>query len=72
MKDSVSTILPGKFVNKTFSNYFSFGIDGKVGYSFDKYRTKSRIGNLMVYGGLGLLKSITKTKNVKELVSSMT
>lgn len=43
-------------------------MDGKVGYSFDMHRADSRIGNLAVYGGLGLVKSMTKTKTVDELV----
>ena len=50
-------------------NYFSFGLDGKVGYSFDMHRKTSRIGNLAVYGALGLVKGLTKTKNVSELLS---
>lgn len=45
-------------------NYFSFGLDGKVGYSFDMHRTQSRLGNLTVYGALGFVKGITKTKNL--------
>lgn len=49
----------------SFCNYFSFGIDGKIGYSFDKRRTGSRIGNLMVYGTMGLLKAASKTKTLQ-------
>jgi diacylglycerol kinase (ATP) len=49
---------------KDFCNYFSFGIDAKVGYSFDKHRTGSRICNLLTYGVIGLFKSLTKTKNL--------
>lgn len=43
------------------------GIDGKIGYSFDRHRTTSRIGNLAMYGVLGFVKSMTKTKNLDEL-----
>jgi len=50
-------------------NYFSFGLDGKVGYSFDKHRTTSRLGNLTVYGLLGLAKGLTKTQNLHDLVT---
>lgn len=49
---------------RTFCNYFSFGIDGKIGYSFDKHRTKTRLGNLAMYGCIGLVKTFTKTKNL--------
>ena len=53
------------FVEYDFCNYFSFGIDGKIGYSFDKRRTKSRALNLMVYGTMGLVKAATKTKTLQ-------
>jgi hypothetical protein len=58
----------GTVLTKPFVNYFSFGLDGKVGYSFDMHRTKSRLGNLTVYGALGFIKGITKTKNMHELL----
>lgn len=60
--------MEGSTFSKTFCNYFSFGIDGKIGYSFDMHRTKSRLGNLAVYGAMGLVKGMTKTKTVDELV----
>lgn len=34
------------------------------------HRTSSRFGNLAVYGGLGIAKSIGKTKNMGELTKS--
>ena len=68
---SKSETIEGKSFRRTFCNYFSFGIDGKVGYSFDKHRTSSRVGNLMVYSAMGLIKGASKTKSVKELVETM-
>ena len=59
-----------KKITKHFCNYFSVGIDGKVGYSFDLHRTSSRIGNMLVYGVMGIAKSFTKTKNVGQLTHS--
>jgi hypothetical protein len=70
-RHSKSETIEGKAFRRSFCNYFSFGIDGKIGYAFDKHRTSSRVGNLMVYGAMGLLKSATKTKSIKELVESM-
>lgn len=63
-----SETIPGKVFEKSFCNYFSFGIDGKIGYAFDKRRTSSRIGNLLVYGTMGLVKAASKTKSLNELV----
>lgn len=62
MRDSEGNKL--KSVSFPFCNYFSFGIDGKIGYSFDSKRTKSRVGNLIVYGTMGLVKAICKTKTI--------
>lgn len=47
------------------------GVDGKIGYSFDLHRTGSRMGNLVVYGTMGALKSLTKTKSIGELAVSL-
>ncbi len=46
------------------------GVDGKIGYSFDLHRTSTRMGNLAMYGALGLVKSFTKTKSLSELTES--
>ena len=59
-----TTLLEGKSITKHFCNYFSVGVDGKIGYSFDLHRTSSRIGNLIVYGTMGFVKSFTKTKTI--------
>lgn len=56
--------MQGKTFSKTFCNYFSFGIDGKIGYSFDKHRTKTRFGNLFMYACMGMVKTMTKTKSL--------
>ena len=53
-----------RVISKNFCNYFSFGIDGKVGYEFDKYRTKSRLGNLAVYGAMGIASNFSKIKPI--------
>lgn len=70
-KKGENETIEGKSFSRSFCNYFSFGIDGKIGYSFDKHRTKSRVGNLMVYGTMGVLRAATKTKTVQELVEKM-
>ena len=59
-----------KTITKHWVNYFSFGIDGKIGYSFDLHRTSSRLGNLAMYSLMGFVKSFTKTKTLGQLVSS--
>ena len=61
-------MINGMRIKKTFCNYFSFGIDGKIGYSFDMHRTKTRFGNLAMYACLGLIKAMTRTKTLDELL----
>ncbi len=53
------------FYVRNFANYCSFGGDGRVGYSFDKYRTNSRILNLLVYTALGLVKVCKKIPKIE-------
>lgn len=60
-----------KNITKTFCNYFSFGIDGKIGYSFDKYRTKNRLGNYAVYGAVGAWNQISKNMTMDHLLEHM-
>ena len=57
-------VMEEKVISKTFCNYFSFGVDGKVGYSFDKYRTNTRLGNLAVYGAVGAITHLQKSKSI--------
>lgn len=46
-----------KVFRKSFTNYCSIGMDGRVGYSFDKHRGKSRAMNLIIYACIGFGKS---------------
>ena len=57
---------------KTFVNYFSFGVDGEIGYEFDKRRTDNRLGNMAVYGAMGVKSGLSDIKSVGELVQVMT
>ena len=41
IKDKEEFIMPEKHLKKSFSNYFGIGIDARIGYSFDKYRTRA-------------------------------
>jgi diacylglycerol kinase (ATP) len=48
-------------LKKKMCNYYSFGIDGRIGYGFDKSRTTSRSFNKMVYCWEGFKKIFIKT-----------
>lgn len=40
--------------DRIFCNYFSFGVDGKVVFEFDKWRTTHRNFNKFIYMAVGL------------------
>lgn len=56
---------------KLMCNYFSFGIDSRIGYGFDKGRTKSRLGNKFVYCWEGFKKNFSKTPRVNDVVENI-
>ena len=60
--------LDRKILVKPMCNYFSIGIESRVGLGFDKKRTKSAFGNKIRYVIEGLKKSITSTPRISELV----
>ena len=60
-----------KVIKRCFSNYCSIGIDGRIGYSFDKMRSSSRMMNLAIYGGIGIQKSFKKSAPINQLVEKM-
>lgn len=69
VQNSHNEVLESKTFTRHFSNYFSLGIDPKIGYSFDMHRTGSRMGNFITYAVMGCIKSFTKTQNLGELIS---
>jgi len=56
------------------SNYFSVGVDARVGVGFDKKRTKKKCCNKCMYFWEGLKKMCcccVKTKRIKEVIDHM-
>jgi hypothetical protein len=60
-----------KLVRRSFTNYCSIGIDGRIGWSFDKRRSKSRAINLMLYAWVGLLESCSSAIRMENIIRSM-
>jgi hypothetical protein len=49
-KEVKSRIKKGKYIHKCFMvNYFSMGDCAKIGYEFERSRTRSRLGNVCMY-----------------------
>jgi len=57
--------------SKLMCNYFSFGVESRIGYGFDKGRTKSRLGNKIVYFWEGLKKLVKKTPRLNDVVDNI-
>lgn len=53
--------LQEKKMHKKMCNYFSFGVDSRIGYGFDKHRTKYVCGNKCVYCWEGFKKMFIST-----------
>lgn len=53
------------------SNYFSIGIDARIGYGFDKRRTASRHKNKCFYCWEGFKKMFLKNKNIPETLDKL-
>jgi len=52
-------------------NYFSFGIDARIGYGFDKSRTNSRVLNKGVYCWEGMKKMFSNTFRVNHILHTV-
>jgi diacylglycerol kinase (ATP) len=60
--------LAEKSMTKHLCNYFSFGVDSRIGLGFDKHRTQSVCGNKCVYCWEGFKKMFIKTDKIKDIV----
>lgn len=59
---------PGPTFRKKMGNYFSFGPESKIGYDFDKRRTKSRGANKLVYALSGVKRLGRKNPKLADIV----
>ncbi|KAL8275456.1 hypothetical protein Esti_000668 [Eimeria stiedai] len=65
--------MPVKELAFTMSNYFSMGVESRIGRGFDKHRTKSQALNKMRYGIEGFKKTfVTHTKPINQIVQRLT
>eukprot|EP00923_Selenidium_pygospionis_P003692 GHVN01005856.1.p1 GENE.GHVN01005856.1~~GHVN01005856.1.p1 ORF type:complete len:409 (-),score=42.53 GHVN01005856.1:614-1840(-) len=59
-------------INFTMSNYFSIGVESRIGIGFDRHRTKNQFRNKLAYLTEGLKKSLFKrTPRVDFIVQDM-
>jgi hypothetical protein len=63
--------MPVKNFKRCFSNYFGIGIDARVGYTFDKYRTKNVFTNLICFACIGLAKLFKSSRKMEDLIETM-
>ena len=58
-------------LSKPMCNYFSMGLESRIGLGFDKKRQNSSFMNKMVYGWEGLKKTFMSTPRIDEVVESV-
>ncbi|CDI84710.1 diacylglycerol kinase, putative [Eimeria praecox] len=64
---------PVQELSFTMSNYFSMGVESRIGRGFDRHRTKSQAFNKMRYGIEGFKKAFwTRTQNINSLILNLT
>lgn len=72
IKNRREVVMEDQHIKRSFSNYFSLGIDARIGYSFDKRRTKNAFVNLVCYGCIGLMKWLRgRSAPMDDLLHSM-
>lgn len=68
----VSSVSGRKIFSKPMANYFSVGIESRIGMGFDRHRVKSQLGNKMVYALEGMKKiCCAKVDDVSDFVHSL-
>lgn len=59
-----------RVLKKRMSNYFSFGVDARIGFGFDKGRTGSALCNKCVYCWEGFKKMFIRTRRINEVIEN--
>jgi diacylglycerol kinase (ATP) len=57
-------------IKKHMSNYFSIGVESRIGLGFDRHRTQSVVGNKCVYCWEGFKKMFLKTPKINSILES--
>jgi diacylglycerol kinase (ATP) len=72
IKDKKKTSIESLALVKPMINYFSIGAESRVGFGFDKHRTKSQALNKAVYFTEGIKKTLTRTTlKINDVVSTV-
>ena len=58
-------------ISKPMCNYFSIGIESRIGIGFDRNRKHSTMLNKLTYGWEGFKKSFTSTPRIAELIDNV-
>lgn len=60
-----------RHLERPMCNYFSIGIESRIGLGFDRNRKRSAFMNKLVYGWEGLKKSFMRTPRVMDVMESL-
>ena len=70
-KDENGRQIDLKSFKKNMSNYFSIGVESRIGLGFERNRAKSRAANKMVYAWEGFKKIFLKTHRMNNVLASV-
>jgi hypothetical protein len=60
-----------KHLLKRFTNYFSFGMDARVGFDFNRHRTQKQLLNYILYFLIGCFNEFRSIENITDIVAKM-
>ena len=63
--------IPDKPLFKQITNYFSFGMDARVGYDFDSHRSNFQFFNYALYCLIGCFNRFKSLPSVEKVVTNM-
>lgn len=63
--------VPSRLYRRKLSNYCSIGLDARIGFGFDKNRTKNRWCNKLVYAWEGAKKFLRPTLKMSSVIEKM-
>ena len=70
-KNGQETKIEGKPFKRQITNYFSFGMDARVGYDFDSRRSNFQFINYALYCLIGCFNRCRSIESLPEAVANM-
>lgn len=60
-----------RHLTKRFTNYFSFGMDARVGFDFNRHRSQKQLVNYVLYFLIGCFNKFRSLPDITQIVTKM-